>query len=163
MSDLFKDFAITAFIMIFSHWVYGIEDIIAFDFLVSVIVSNRALFIVTGILGSGTLLFLAAMFQDLILSQVAFMLGKIFARLSQFFITFMSILNIIFYTSMNINLIQNSGYYIVFILVLTLGASCWALRMIDFNHHTRNALVPSYMIIFMSVVLVEFIWPYYGY
>ena len=162
MSGLLKDFAITALIMIFSHWVYGIEDTVAYDFLVEVIVSNKALFVVTGTLGSGTAMFLAAMFQELGLSQVAFLLGKFFARMCQFLITFLSILNIIFYTSLSINLIQNSGYYILILLILTLGASCWALRMIDFNHHTRNALVPAYMLVFMSVVLVEFVWPFYG-
>jgi hypothetical protein len=162
MSDLIKDFSITAFIMILGHWVYGIEDTVAYDFLVEIIVRNKALFVVTGFLGSATVMFLATMFQDLMLSQVAFILGKFFARMCQFFIIFLSILNIIFYTSLSINFIQNSGYYIVIILVLTLGASCWALRIIDFNHHTRNALVPAYMLVFMSVVLVEFVWPFYG-
>ena len=163
MSDLLKDFSITALIMILGHWVYGIEDIVAYDFLVYYFVSNKTFFLITGFLCSATVMFLAAMFEGLMLSQIAYILGKVFGRVCQFFIIFLSILNVIFYTSLSINFIQNSGYYIVVILALTLGSSCWALRIIDFNHHTKNALVPPYMLVFISVVLVEFIWPYYGF
>ena len=40
----------------------------AYDFLVDFIVRNKALFVVTGFLGSATVMFLAAMFQDFMLS-----------------------------------------------------------------------------------------------
>jgi len=163
MLGLIKDFAITALIMIFSHWVYGIEDLVSHDFLVDLIAGNKTLFLVIGILGSGTMLLFAAMFQGLGLSQLTFMASKVSARVCQFFITFLCTLNIVFYTSMGINLIRDSGYYILFILIMTLGASCWALNLIDFNHNTRNALMPPYTLAFMSVVLVEYFWPFYGF
>ena len=163
MLGLIKDFAITALIMIFSHWVYGIEDLVSHDFLVDLIAGNKALFLVIGILGSGTMLVFAAMFQGLGLSQLTFMASSLFARVCQFFIIFLCTLNIVFYTSMGINLIRDSGYYILFILIMTLGASCWALNLIDFNHNTRNALMPPYTLAFMSVVLVEYFWPFYGF
>jgi len=163
MLGLIKDFAITALIMILSHWVYGIEDTVSHDFLVDVIARNKTLFLAIGILGSGTILTSAAMFQGFGLSQVTFMMSNLFVRVSQFFITFLCTLNIVFYASMGINLIQESGYYILFIFILTLGVSCWALRIIDFNHDTRNALMPPYTLALMSVVLVEYFWPFYGF
>ena len=163
MLGLIKDFAITALIMILSHWVYGIEDTVSHDFLVDFIAGNKTLFLAIGILGSGTMLICAAMFQGLGLSQVTFMMSSLFVRVCQFFITFLCTLNIVFYASMGINLIQDSGHYILIILIFTLGVSCWALRIIDFNHDTRNALMPPYTLAFMSVVLVEYFWPFYGF
>ena len=163
MSGLIKDFAITSFIMILGHWIYGISDSVAYDFIVNFFAGNKTLLIVTGISGSCIMLFLAAMFQSLGLSQVTFMLSKIFARLSQFFITFLSILNIIFYAAMGMNLIRDIGYGSFIVLLLTLGASCWALRMIDFNYHTKNTLLPVGMLACMSFVLVKYVWPFYGF
>jgi hypothetical protein len=163
MSGLIKDFAITSFIMILGHWIYGITDSVAYDFIVNFIAANKILLIATGILGSGIMLFLAAMFQSLGLSQVTFMLSKLFARLSQFFITFLSILNAVFYAAMGLNLLRDIGYDVFIVLIITLGASCWALRMIDFNYHTKNTLLPVGLIAFMSFVLVKFIWPFYGF
>ena len=163
MSGLLKDFAITALIMILGHWIYGIADSVAYDFIVDFIADNKILLLATGIFGSGIMLFLAAMFQGLGLSQVTFILSKLFARLSQFFITFFSILNTIFYAAMGQNLLRDIGYDLFIVLILTLGASCWALRMIDFNYHTKNTLLPVGLTAFMSFVLVKYIWPFYGF
>ena len=116
-----------------------------------------------GILGSGAVIISAALFQSLGISQLTFMISKIFARICQFAITFVSILNILFYTSMEMNLIRSAGYDVFIVLFLILGASCWALRMIDFNFHTKNTLLPVGLIGFMSVALVELIWPFYGF
>ena len=54
-------------------------------------------------------------------------------------------------------------YDLFIVLILTLGASCWALRMIDFNYHTKNTLLPVGLTAFMSFVLVKYVWPFYGF
>jgi len=163
MLSLFQDFAITALIFIFGHWIYGVADTVAYDFLINFIVGNTSLFLTIGIVGSGTMVISAAMFQSLGFSQVTFMLGKFFARFCQFSITFLSILNILFYVSMETNFIRSAGYHIFIILFITLGASCWALRTIDFNFHTKNTLQPVGLVAFMSVLFVEFVWPFFGF
>jgi len=163
MLSLLKDFAITALIMIFGHWIYGVADIVAYDFFIKFIIDNKFNILAIGILGSCSMVISAAMFQSLGLTQVTFMFSKLFARLCQFTITFLSILNIIFYASMKINFIRSSGYDIFVVLFMTLVASCWALRMIDFNFHTKNTLLPVALIAFMSVLFIEIVWPFFGF
>jgi hypothetical protein len=162
MLGLIKDFAITALIIILNHWIYGIEDALAYDFIVGFISNKQALFLTTGILGSGALLFFSSM-DGLGLYKITYGLSKLFVRLSQFFITFLCILNIVFYSAMGINLMRDSAYVLLFVLILILVSSCWSLRLIDFNYHTRNALLPIGILAFLSVVLVEYVWPMAGF
>ena len=162
MLGLIKDFAITSLIIILNHWIYGVEDVIAYDFVVGFISSKQALFLTIGILGSAALLFFSSM-DGLGLYKITYGLSKLFVRLSQFFITFLCILNIVFYSAMSTNLMRDSGYVLLFALILILGSSCWSLRIIDFNYHTRNALLPIGILAFLSVVLVEYVWPIAGF
>lgn len=163
MGGLIKDFALTAFIIILNHYVYGVEDIIAYEFVVGYMTRHQTLFLVSGIIGSIGLVTFSAMFEGLGLYKIAYGLSKIFVRVSQFIITFIAILNIVFYAAMGNNLMQEKGYSMLFVFILVLVASCWSLRIIDFNYHTKNALVPVGVIAFLSVVLVEFVWPFYNF
>lgn len=163
MGGLIKDFALTAFIIILNHWVYGIEDAIAYKFIVEFIVKYQMLILTLGFLGAGTLLISASMFESLGLYRITYGLSKIIVRVTQFMITFVTVLNIVFYAAIGDNLMRDNGYLMLFALGLILGASCWALRIIDFNHHTQNAVVPVSALTFLSVVLVEFVWPAYGF
>jgi hypothetical protein len=162
MLSLIKDFAITALIIILNHWIYGVEDVIAYDFVVGFISSKQALFLTIGILGSAALLIFSSM-DGLGLYKITYGLSKLFVRLSQFFITFLCILNIVFYSAMSTNIMRDSGYVLLLALILILGSSCWSLRIIDFNYHTRNALLPIGILAFLSVVLVEYVWPMAGF
>jgi len=159
MGGLIKDFALTALIIILNHWVYGVEDTISYEYVVNFIAEKQTLFVATGILGSGALLLSASMFESLGLYKITYGLSKILARVSQSLIIFLAILNIVFYAAMGNNLMRDNGYLLLFSLFLILGASCWSLRIIDFNYHTKNALLPAGMMAFMSVVLVELVWP----
>ena len=161
MGGLIKDFALTAVIIILNHWVYGVEDTISYEFIVNFIAKNQTIFLSVGILGSAGLLLGSAMFENLGLYKITYGLSKIFVRASQFLITFLMVINIAFYMSMENNLMQDHGYLMLFVLVLILSASCWSLRIIDFNYHTKNAMLPVGILAFFSSVLVEFIWPLY--
>ncbi len=163
MAGLIKDFALTALIIILNHWVYGVEDIISYEFIVNFIAKNQVLFLAIGILGSSALLLSSSMFESLGLYKITYALSKILVRVSQFLITFLTILNIVFYAAFGNNLMRDNGYLLLFSLALILGASCWALRIIDFNYHTKNALVPVGILAFLSIILVEFIWPFYNF
>ena len=163
MRILFQDFVITSFVLILGHWIYGVADIVAYDFFVELIVENKFKILAMGIFSSGAMVISAAMFQSLGITQITFLISKLFARLCQFIVTFFSILNIIFYASMKMNLIRSSGYDIFLVLFMTLGASCWALRMIDFNFHTKNTLLPVGLIALMSVLVIEIVWPFFGF
>ncbi len=163
MGGLIKDFALTALIIFLNHWVYGVEDTISYEFIVNFIVKNQTLFLATGILGSGALLLSSSMFESLGLYKITYALSKILVRVSQFLITFLVILNIVFYAAMGNNLMRDNGYLLLLSLTLILGASCWALRIIDFNYHTKNAMLPIAMLALMSVILVEFVWPLYNF
>jgi hypothetical protein len=88
MAGLIKDFALTALIIILNHWVYGVEDIISYEFIVNFIARNRTLFIAIGILGSTSLLLSSSMFESLGLYKITYALSKILVRVSQFLITF---------------------------------------------------------------------------
>ena len=159
MTGLIKDFALTALIIILNHWVYGVEDTISYEFVVNFITQKKTLFLATGILGSAALVFSSAMFETLGLYKITYALSKISVRVSQLLLTFLAILNIVFYAAMGNNLMRNNGYPLLFALILILAASCWALRIIDFNYHAKNAALPVGILSFMSVILVEFIWP----
>jgi hypothetical protein len=163
MFGLIKDFAITTFIIILSHWSYGVEDDIAFDFLVGFIARNQTLFFAYGILGLVTLLILATIFQEFGLYKITYGLSKILVRLVQFLITFLGTLNIVFYSAGGMNLLKDSGYFSLIVLFMILGSSCWTIRMNDFNYNTQNALMPVSLFTVMSVVLVQFIWPVMGF
>jgi len=163
MAGLIKDFALTALIIILNHWVYGVEDIIAYEFIVKFIAQNQTLFIALGILGSGALLLTSSMFESLGLYKITYALSKILVRVCQFLITFLTILNIVFYAAFGNNLMRDKGYLLLFSLALILGASCWALRIIDFNYHTKNAVLPVSILAVMSIILVEFVWPFYNF
>ena len=163
MFSLTKDFAITALIIMFGHWIYGVADIVAYDFFVEIFIEKRFTILAIGIFGSAAMVISAAMFQSLEITQVTFVISKFFARVCQFTITFFSILNIIFYASLEINFFRSGSYDIFVVLFMTLGASCWALRMIDFNYHTKNTLLPVGLIAFMSAMFVEVAWPLFGF
>jgi hypothetical protein len=60
------------------------------------------------------------------------------------------------------NLMQDKGYGLLFSLALILGASCWALRIIDFNHPIKSVVLPVSAFALMSVILVEFVWPFFS-
>jgi hypothetical protein len=163
MSVIIKDFALTALVIILNHWIYDIDDAVAYGFLVNVIVKNRTLFIASGLVGSVILLISSSMFESLGLYKITYGLSKILIRLSQFLITFFSILYIVFYAALGNNLMRDNGYLLMFSLALVLGASCWALRIIDFNHPTRNDVLPVSALFLMAILLVEIVWPYYNF
>jgi len=161
MSGIIKDFALTALVIILNHWIYGIEDTLAYEFIVNFIDKNRTLFIASGMVGSVVLLLISSMFENLGLYKITYGFTKILIRVDQFLITFLAILNIVFYAALGVNLMRDNGYLLLFTLALVLGASCWALRIIDFNYHTQNAVLPVSVLSLMSIILVEFIWPIY--
>ncbi|KPK27482.1 MAG: hypothetical protein AMJ61_05440 [Desulfobacterales bacterium SG8_35_2] len=163
MSGIIKDFALTALVIILNHWIYGIDDAIAYGFIVNIIVKNRTLFIASGLGGSFILLISSSMFESLGLYKITYGLSKILIRVSQFLITFFAILYIVFYAALGNNLMRDNGYLLMFSLALILGASCWALRIIDFNHPTRNDVLPVSALFLMAILLVEFVWPYYNF
>lgn len=159
MGGLIKDFALTALIIILNHWVYGIEDSISYEFIVSFFARKQTLFLSIGIFGSVALVFSASMFESLGFYRITYGLSKITVRLSQFVITFIAILNIVFYSAMGSNLMRDNGYLVLFAFALLLGASCWAIRITDFNYHTQNAILPVGLLALMSIILVEYVWP----
>ena len=161
MLGLIKDFAITALIIILNHWIYGVEDIIAYDFVVDFITRNQTLFLSTGILGSAGLLIFTSL-EGLGLYKVTYGLSRLSVRICQFFIIFLCIINIFFYLAIGMNLMRDNVYFLLFVLILLMGSSCWALRLVDFNHPTSDVLMPVGVIAFMSVILVEYIWPMVG-
>ncbi len=160
---IIKDFALTALVIILNHWIYGIEDTIAYEFIVNFIGKNRTLFIASGMAGSVVLLISSAMFENLGLYKITYGLSRILIRVNQFLITFLAIINIVFYAALSSNLMRDNGYLLLFALALVLGASCWALRIIDFNHPTRNEVLPVSVLALMSIIVVEFVWPYFNF
>lgn len=161
MGGLLKDFALTAFIIMLNHYIYGVEDSISYEFIVEHISKNSNFILILSFGVSLTLLFSAAMFESLGLYRITYGIGKILIRLSQFLLTFLAILNIVFYTALGNNLLRTDHYILLFSLAFVLGASVWAIHVIDFNYNSQNALVPTGTLVFMSLLLVEVIWPYY--
>jgi uncharacterized YccA/Bax inhibitor family protein len=74
-------------------------------------------------------------------------------------IMLLSLLNMAFYAALSENLMRDKGYLVLFVMFAILGASCISLRIIDFNYHTKNAIVPISVLAAASVILVEFVWP----
>ena len=138
MGGLLKDFALTAFIIMLNHWVYGVEDNISYEFIVKFINQNNTFILSLGFVISLTLLFSAAMFETLGLYRITYGIGKILIRISQFLLVFLAILNIIFYAALGNNLMRADHYLLVFSLAFILGSSVWAIHVIDFNYHTVN-------------------------
>jgi hypothetical protein len=162
MGGLLKDFALTALVIILNHYFYGVEDSVAYNFVADFMLRNRLIFIAAGILGSGTLLVFSSMFEGLGIYKITYALSKILVRIAQFLITFIAILNIVFYAAIGNNLMRDNGYPFLLVFIVILAACCWAIRMIDFNYHSQNAMLPVGIVAFMSVFLVEIVWPFFN-
>ena len=163
MFGLIRDFAITIFIILLAQGVYEVDDISAFNDLVGFIVEHQKTFLGTGFICLVVLLIGSAVLEEIGLYKITYGMSKILVRLSQFFITFFSILNIGFYSTMGENFLLKSGYLTIILLFLILGASCWTIRINDFSYHSKNAMVPVGVLAVMSVILVSFIWPMMGF
>jgi uncharacterized YccA/Bax inhibitor family protein len=159
MITILQDLAITLVLIFLNHWVYGVEDSITYQYIVDLIARKQTFFLGLGILGSGSLLISATMFESLGLYKITYGLSRILVRVSQFLIIFLAVLNIAFYVALSNNLIRDNGYLALILLLLILGSSCWSLRIIDFNYPVRNAMVPVTVLALLSVILVEIIWP----
>jgi hypothetical protein len=112
---------------------------------------------------SVTLLLSSALFETMGLYKITYGIGKILIRISQFTITFLAILNIIFYAALGNNLMVDNGYQLLLSLSIVLCSSVWAIRVIDFNYNSQNALVPIGALAFISILLVEVIWPFFNF
>lgn len=163
MGGLLKDFALSAFIIMLNHWIYGVEDSISYEFIVDFIFKYKNLIFSLSLMMSVTLLFSSAMFETLGLYRITYGIGKILIRISQFIITFTAILNIVFYAALSSNLMRDNGYMLMLSLVIVLGSSVWAIRVIDFNYNSQNAMVPTGTLLFMSILLVEIVWPFFNF
>ncbi len=159
MGGLIKDFALTALIIILNHWVYGIEDTIAYGFIVTFITRNHLAILAVAFLGSFALVLSAALFENLGLYQITHIFSRVLARVTRFLVTFLAVLNMIFYAALGNNLMHDKGYQALFAVALLLGASCWALRIVDFNYPLKNNTIPVGILVLVSIVLVEFIRP----
>lgn len=159
MGGFIKDFALTALIIILNHWVYGIEDTIAYGFIVTFITRKHLVIFATAFLGSLALVLSATLFENLGLYQITYVLSRVLARVSRFLLTFLAVLNILFYTALGNNLMHDKGYQALFAVALLLGASYWSLRIVDFNHPVKNQTTPVGILVLVSIVLVEFIRP----
>jgi hypothetical protein len=159
MTGILKDFALTVLIIFLNHWVYGVEDSISYEFIVDYIAKKQSFFLGMGILGSCFLLISAVMFESLGLYKITYGLSRILVRVSQFLIIFLAILNIAFYAALGNNLLYDNGYLALLLLILILSASCWSLRIIDFNYPAKNAMLPPLILALISVVLVQLVWP----
>jgi len=159
MISILQDIAITLVLVFLNHWVYGVEDSITYEYMVKLIATQQTFFLGMGILGSGTLLISAAMFESLGLYKITYGLSRILVRVSQFLIIFLAVINIAFYAFLSNNLMRDKGYLALFLLLMILGASCWSLRIIDFNYPVRNAIMPPALLALISIILVEFVWP----
>jgi hypothetical protein len=156
---MIKDFVLAAVIIILNHWVYGVEDSYSYQYLVDFFSEYQTTFLAGGTIGAIALIVSSYMFENFGLYKISYACSKILVRVSQFFIMFLSLLNMAFYATLGANLMRNNGYFMLFVLYAILGASCMSLRIIDFNYHTKNALVPISALAALSVILVEFIWP----
>ena len=156
---MIKDFVLAAVIMILNHWVYGVEDAYSYQYLVDFFSKYQNAFLGGGIIGALALIMSSYMFENFGLYKISYAFSKILIRVSQFLIMFLALLNMAFYVALDANLMRDNGYFMLFILYAILGASCVSLRIIDFNYHTKNALVPISILAVLSVILVEFIWP----
>ena len=156
---MIKDFVLAAVIIILNHWVYGVEDSYSYNYLIDKFATYQTTLLAAGTIGAIVLILTSYMFESFGLYKVSYAFSKVFIRISQFLIMFLSLTNMAFYISIQENLMRDKGYFILFILFAVLGASCISLRIIDFNYHTKNAIVPIAAIAAISIVLVELIWP----
>ena len=163
MAGLLQDFALAAFIIMLNHWIYGVEDSISYEFIVTFISQKKALIMAMSFLVSVTLLLSSSLFETMGLYKITYGIGKILIRISQFVITFLAILNIIFYAALDNNLMVDNGYQLLLSLSIVLCSSVWAIRVIDFNYNSQNALVPTGALAFMSILLVEVVWPFFNF
>jgi hypothetical protein len=156
---MIKDFVLAAVIIILNHWIYGVEDAYSYQYLVDFFSEYQTTFLTGGTIGAILLILSSYMFENFGLYKISYAFSKILVRVNQFLIMFLSLLNMAFYATLGANLMRNNGYFMLFVLYAILGASCMSLRIIDFNYHTKNALVPISAVAALSVILVEFIWP----
>lgn len=156
---MIKDFVLAAVIIILNHWVYGVEDVYSYQYMVDFFSEYQTTFFAGGIIGAIVLILSSYMFENFGLYKISYGLSKILVRVSQFFIMFLALLNMAFYAAIGENLMRDNGYFMLFVLYAILGASCMSLTIIDFNYHTRNALVPISVLAALSIIIVEFIWP----
>ena len=156
---MIKDFVLAAVIIILNHWIYGVEDAYSYQYLVDFFSEYQTTFLAGGTIGAIALILSSYMFENFGLYKISYAFSKILVRVSQFLIMFLSMLNMAFYATLGANLMRNNGYFMLFVLYAILGASCMSLRIIDFNYHTKNVLVPISAVAALSVILVEFIWP----
>jgi hypothetical protein len=156
---MIKDFVLAAVIIMLNHWIYGVEDAYSYQYLVDFFSKYQTTFLAGGTIGAIALILSSYMFENFGLYKISYAFSKILVRVSQFFIMFLSLLNMAFYATLGTNLMRNNGYFMLFVLYAILGASCMSLRIIDFNYHTKNVLVPISAVAALSVILVEFIWP----
>jgi len=162
MFSLLKDTAITVFIILIAHGVYGVEDVDAFNSIVDFISKNQTSVVGTGVFCLVILLGLSVIFETIGLYKITYGLSKILVRVSQFLISFLSLLNMIFYLAMDGNLLFGSGFLTIFLWFIILGASCWTIRVNDYNYHTMNAMAPVGVLAIMSILFVNFLWPIMG-
>ena len=163
MGGLLQDFALAAFIIMLNHWIYGVEDTISYEVIVNFISQKKSLIMAMSFLVSVTLLLSSSLFETMGLYKITYGIGKILIRISQFTITFLAILNILFYAALGHNLMVDSGYQLLLSLSIVLCSSVWAIRVIDFNYNSHNALVPTGALAFMSILLVEVVWPFFNF
>jgi hypothetical protein len=156
---MIKDFVLAAVIIILNHWIYGVEDAYSYQYIVDFFSEYQTTFLTGGTIGAIALILSSYMFENFGLYKISYAFSKILVRVSQFLIMFLSLLNMAFYATLGANLMRNNGYFMLFVLYAILGASCMSLRIIDFNYHTKNVLVPISAVAALSVILVEFIWP----
>ena len=162
MFGLLRDLAITIFLILLAQGVYGVEDNESFNFLVDFLTQNQMSFLGIGVLCLIIVLVLSAVFEGIGLYKITYGLSKILVRLCQFFTTFLSVLNMTYYLKMGGNLLFGNGFLVIFLLFLIMGSSCWAIRVNDFNYHTKNAILPVAVLATMSILFVNFIWPAMG-
>ena len=163
MAGLLQDFALAAFIIMLNHWIYGVEDTISYEVIVNFISQKKSLIMAMSFLVSVTLLLSSSLFETMGLYKITYGIGKILIRISQFTITFLAVLNILFYAALDHNLMVDSGYQLLLSLSIVLCSSVWAIRVIDFNYNSQNALVPTGALAFMSILLVEVVWPFFNF
>ncbi len=156
---MIKDFVLAAVIIILNHWVYGVEDVYAYQYVGDFFTAYKTVFLTGGTIGAIALILSSYMFESFGLYKISYGLSKVLVRVSQFLITFLALVNMAFYVAIGENLMRDNGFFMLFVLYAILGASCMSLRIIDFNYHTRNVLLPISILSFLSIILVEFIWP----
>lgn len=159
MGSILKDIALTTVVIFLNHWIYGIEDAYSYNYIVELIARKQLLFLSIGIVGSIALLASAVLFETLGLYKITYGLSLILVRVSQFLITFLALLNVAFYVSLGNNLLHDNGYLAVFLLSVILGASCWSIRVIDFNYPVKNTILPVGILTLVSLMLVELVLP----